>query len=459
MEDESRSAFLKWLLTEKTGRQSCMIGRPQGEMIIRYLREKRERGEDDPVLRSNFDAVFRASVKKRNFKLLNAVGLGDILCLPVKKTANKGRENHAMLGQNRQVIFKEDMYDVIQNAHKNGSKHRGYKGTFNKINETYCSIPREVVYKYVELCEFCAVHHACYTPKHHRESNGKTTSGKKVKKQKKKIEFSDAFLTRCQIDIIDMTKNADGAFSYIGHFFDHHTKYNVLFPLKTREPVYVAKKLCRHVFGHFGLPRIIYSNMTREYIDDLTHWIIHFWSTDVPIINGDPDNKKLLPLIQQRQKTVMILIETIRSKQDSLNTNEFEQEFPPSFDAVFKSRPRCYSYSASNTQTPREEDLAESEEDVVNDDVAVIGMGDASQEFICQPSVATPSSEDSSPNFSLSAPGSLIPLTMVSGKKDISHLDLLDNSDTAHDVSCNVSLENESKSLGILSVPANDVQE
>ena len=116
-----------------------------------------------------------------------------------------------------------------------------------------------------------------------------------------------------------MTKSADRAFSYIGHFFDHHTKYNVLFPLKTREPVYVAKKLCRHVFGHFGLPRIIYSNMTREYIDDLTHWIIHFWSTDVPIINGDPDNKKLLPLIQQRQKTVMILIETIRSKQGNSN--------------------------------------------------------------------------------------------------------------------------------------------
>ena len=88
-------------------------------------------------------------------------------------------------------------------------------------------------------------------------------------------------------------------------------------------------------------------------------------------------------------------------------------------------------------------------------------MGDASQDFICQPSVATPSSENSSPNFSLPAPESLIPLTMVSEKKEISHLDLLDNSDTAtaNDVSCNVSLENESKSLGILSVPADDVQE
>ena len=56
----------------------------------------------------------------------------------------------------------------------------------------------------MELCEFCAVHHACYTPKHHRESNGKATSGKKLKKQKKKIEFSDEFLTRCQVGVYNV---------------------------------------------------------------------------------------------------------------------------------------------------------------------------------------------------------------------------------------------------------------
>ena len=85
MDDKSRSAFTKWLLTEKTGRQSCMIARSYGEKIIQYLREKRERGEDDADLKTKYDTTFRLSIKKRNFKLLNAVGLGDILCLPVKK--------------------------------------------------------------------------------------------------------------------------------------------------------------------------------------------------------------------------------------------------------------------------------------------------------------------------------------------------------------------------------------
>ena len=38
-----------------------------------------------------------------------------------------------MLGHHRQVIFKEDMFGVIENAHKNNDRHRGYKGTFNKV--------------------------------------------------------------------------------------------------------------------------------------------------------------------------------------------------------------------------------------------------------------------------------------------------------------------------------------
>ncbi len=85
MDEVDRGAFLNWLLNEKTGRQSCMIGRAHGEKIIQYLREKKERGDGDVELKSKFTAQFRVSVKKRNFKLLNAVGLGDILCLPVRK--------------------------------------------------------------------------------------------------------------------------------------------------------------------------------------------------------------------------------------------------------------------------------------------------------------------------------------------------------------------------------------
>ena len=116
-----------------------------------------------------------------------------------------------------------------------------------------------------------------------------------------------------------MSKNPDGPFSFIGHFLDHHTKYNVLFPLKMRDSAHVARKICRHVIGHFGLPKIIYSNMARDYVDELIHEILQLWSTNMPIINGDPGNGKALQFSQQRQRTIMTLIETLRRKENNSN--------------------------------------------------------------------------------------------------------------------------------------------
>lgn len=112
----------------------------------------------------------------------------------------------------------------------------------------------------------------------------------------------------------------DGQFSAIGHFVDHHTKYNVLFPLKRSDSFYVAKKLCRYVFGHFGLPRILHSNMGRKYLDELITWLLQLWSTDAQILNGNPRYKRMNSLIQQRQKTIMILIESIRAKQSDASS-------------------------------------------------------------------------------------------------------------------------------------------
>ena len=82
MEDK-RNEFNNWLLS-KVGKQSCMISRAYGEKIIQYLRDKREKGQDDPDVKSKYEPNFRFTIKKRKFTLLNVVGLGDILCLPIK---------------------------------------------------------------------------------------------------------------------------------------------------------------------------------------------------------------------------------------------------------------------------------------------------------------------------------------------------------------------------------------
>ena len=390
-EGPDRETFNSWLMN-KVSKQSSMISRAFGEKIIQFLRELREKGPEDPGLRARFDASFRFNTRKRKFQLINVVGLGDILCLPNK---DRSKMSHAMLGQHRQVIFKEDMFDVIDNAHRNNDRHRGYKGTFRKINATYCNIPREIVHKYVNMCKFCQKAHACFVPNTLRNGNAKENAGKKPPPKRKKVEIEMDFLTRCQIDILDMQSmpDVDGQFSYIGHFVDHHTKYNVLFPLKRTDALYVAKKLCRYVFGHFGLPQVLHSNLGRKYVDEIISWVLQFWSTDAQIINGSPRMRKLTPIIQQRQKTILILIETIRAKQAdstswsswlpgiqySLNTNQFEPDSAPGFDSVFKRRPKVYSYAPTSKEIPKEEDIVGIETEETLNEVITVSVSDLIQ--------------------------------------------------------------------------------
>lgn len=368
----NKDDFDNWLMS-RVSKQSVMVSRAHGEKIIQFLREQRDKGANDSEVKAKFSPSFRFQVKKRKFQLINVVGLGDILCLPNK---DKSKSSHSMLGEHRQVIFKEDMFGVIDSAHKTGEKHRGYKGTFKKINASYCNIPREIVHKYVALCKFCQKTHACYIPTTLRHSKPK----KKPAIKKKPLETG--FLTRCQIDILDLQNFPDieNNYSYIGHFFDHHTKYNVIFPLKQIDANTVASTLSQHVFGHFGLPTILHSNIGRKFVDELILWVLQFWSTDARIFNGNPKHKNLNVFIQQRQKTIVILIETMKTKQPefsnwssllpgiqySLNTNQFETNTSPSYDLVYHRRPKIYSYSSVESK-----DILKEEEvffDIENDD-------------------------------------------------------------------------------------------
>jgi len=82
-ESINKDDFNNWL-TNKVSRQSIMVSRSHGEKIIEYLRIQRENGDDSNDLKTKFTPGFRFQAKKRKFRLINVVGLGDILCLPIK---------------------------------------------------------------------------------------------------------------------------------------------------------------------------------------------------------------------------------------------------------------------------------------------------------------------------------------------------------------------------------------
>ncbi len=64
---------------------------------------------------------------------------------------------------------------------------------------------------------------------------------------------SQIFLSRIQIDLVDMQSLKDGDYKYILNIQDHFTKFNILRPLKSKQAKDVADELL-DVFLLFGAP-------------------------------------------------------------------------------------------------------------------------------------------------------------------------------------------------------------
>ena len=77
--------------------------------------------------------------------------------------------------------------------------------------------------------------------------------------------ISPGFMRRGQIDLIDMTVDPDGDFKYIGHYVDHFTKFNFLWPQHRKKSVKVARCLIENVFSVVGLPLILQHDNGKEF--------------------------------------------------------------------------------------------------------------------------------------------------------------------------------------------------
>ena len=74
--------------------------------------------------------------------------------------------------------------------------------------------------------------------------------------------ITDDINKRCQIDIIDLQAEPDGPYKYILNYQDHHTKFCVLKPLKTKCAEEVGENLI-DIFTTFGSPLILQSDNGR----------------------------------------------------------------------------------------------------------------------------------------------------------------------------------------------------
>jgi len=90
-----------------------------------------------------------------------------------------------------------------------------------------------------------------------RRSFPKPISGKPI--------ISIGFLTRMQMDLIDMRSTEYNGFNFIMHVKDHFTKFSWLFALSSKEAKFVANNL-KGIFCTFGPPTILQSDNGKEFV-------------------------------------------------------------------------------------------------------------------------------------------------------------------------------------------------
>ncbi|XP_013396219.1 KRAB-A domain-containing protein 2-like isoform X2 [Lingula anatina] len=145
----------------------------------------------------------------------------------------------------RPVATKEDLFDVLANCHKR-VQHSGRDKTFEEVKRNYSWIPRRAVSFYLQTCRECHSKKASKTP------------------QASKTIISLGYLSRLQIDLIDMTSIPDGEYIWILYAKDHFTKFSWAYALTSNRTDEVASKLVEQ-FCFFGTPVVLQSDHGQEF--------------------------------------------------------------------------------------------------------------------------------------------------------------------------------------------------
>ena len=89
-----------------------------------------------------------------------------------------------------------------------------------------------------------------------------------------------------------MRHRPDSTFHWIGHYMDHRSNYHVIFPLNLKSAAEVAMNLQNLVFRYLGTPRILHSDNSREFINEIVQRVVKDWQGEVTTVNGHPRNPK-----------------------------------------------------------------------------------------------------------------------------------------------------------------------
>ena len=120
-------------------------------------------------------------------------------------------------------------------------------------------------------------------------------------------------MERIKIDLIDMRHSPDDELNWIGHFIDHMSKFNIIFPLKTKSAQEVAKLFEERVLAYLGPPHIFHSDNGREFVNNILHSLLDRWSSNnVTFVNGCPCHSQSQGLVERNNRVIEDKIAAIK---------------------------------------------------------------------------------------------------------------------------------------------------
>ena len=170
----------------------------------------------------------------------------------------------------------------------------------------------------------------------------------------------------------------DGDYHYIGHFVDHMTKFNILFPLKDKSADEVARMIEERVLAYVGPPHIFHSDNGREFVNQLLHSLLETWSSgNVTFVNGRPRHSQSQGAVERGNRTIQEKIAAIKHDEGfsgkssfpwmswlprimfSMNTQIHSTTREVPYKLVFGQMPRCQVVPGAHQHIVMEEEIEE----------------------------------------------------------------------------------------------------
>lgn len=200
-----------------------------------------------------------------------------------KVDVTSGVEILCSLKNGNRVVFIESYFTILNDIHRS-TGHGGRDKMRFECNQHYYWLPSSTIDLFLECCSSCQVRKSVKAP------------------VISTAIISVGFLTRLQMDLIDLRTRPDKDYKWILHCKDHYSKYSWCYPLISKEAQGVANSLMT-LFYQFGPCKILQSDNGKEFTAGVIKHLTNIWP-GLMIINGRPRHPQSQGLVERGNSTL-----------------------------------------------------------------------------------------------------------------------------------------------------------